>query len=362
MIIRNYPIPKEDLPFSENQFPEHALFFDIETTGLSHRTSHLYMIGGIGKIHGRLTFVQWFLQKPSEEKDLLQQFSELLKQFHKVIHYNGRTFDLPYIQERCRYWDLEDPFPPEKEMQSLDLYQELRFLKKTFQLNSIKQKDMEQLVHFPRRDRMSGKELIEVYHHYLQTADGKELDFLLLHNRDDLFGMLPIYGLYLYLASLDSLLTVSEAKIREDQFHLLLHSSYACPANLELQTQDIKISIRENRVSICISGIKGCMKHYFSNYKDYFYLPLEDLAIHKSVGLYVDPSCRQKAKADTCYTKKEGLFFFQPSPVFLPDFRQDTRKGPSYFSLEELEEKPDLLPHYGAELILYLIKQEQCFQ
>ena len=42
--------------------------------------------------------------------------------------------------------------------------------------------------------------------------------------------------------------------------------------------------------------------------KEYFYLPAEDTAVHKSVASYVDKEFRQKATKDTCYIKQNGDF------------------------------------------------------
>ena len=58
-----------------------AVFFDIETTGLSWRTSHLYLIGAAWMDGSVWHIRQWFLQKPSEEPELLDQFSDFLKGF-----------------------------------------------------------------------------------------------------------------------------------------------------------------------------------------------------------------------------------------------------------------------------------------
>ena len=46
------------------------VFFDIETTGLSWRTSHLYLIGALFFDPAADTFTlrQWFLDRPTEEK------------------------------------------------------------------------------------------------------------------------------------------------------------------------------------------------------------------------------------------------------------------------------------------------------
>lgn len=356
MITQKYPVLQHQLPFDEAAFPDDALFFDIETTGLSHRSSHLYMIGAICKIQGELTFIQWFLQKPSEEKEVLTLFSELLKGYRTLIHFNGQSFDIPYLQDRCKFWDLEDPFSSHENIQSLDLYLELRKYRKALQMTSMKQKDWEELLHFPRTDRMSGKELIQVYHSYLQTGGDRELQYLLLHNHDDLYGMLPVYDFYNWLLIFVQSVSITESQIEGEHLVIQLKSESPCPLSLSIATDEAELIATEKQITLTVRGRCGTFRHYYSNYKDYFYLPLEDTAIHKSVGIYVDPSCREKAKADTCYTKKEGLFFYQPSNVFLPDFRQDSRKGPSYFSHEQLEKDSESLIRYAREMLASLLK------
>lgn len=354
MLIQKYPIKTDQLPFPRDQFPEDALFFDIETTGLSHKKSHLYMIGAIYSEAGQLTFIQWFLQRPSEEKEVLQEFSTLVRQAGTVIHYNGQTFDVPYIREKCHHWDLEDPFSENPQLQSLDLFRKMLPLKNILQMSSMKQKDMEQLLHYPRTDQKDGKELIQVYQHYLQTAGEEELRLLLLHNRDDLFGMLAIYGFH---TALQSLLSGEDPEIAIEGAHLLIRKRLplAFPVDLHMDSEYGILHIENNLLVLAITGTDSCLRHYFSNYKDYYYLPLEDTAIHKSVGIYVDPSCREKAKADSCYIKKEGRFFFQPSPLFQPDFRMDRKKGPSFFLAEQLEKEPEKISSYTDQMIRYFL-------
>ena len=50
------------------------------------------------------------------------------------------------------------------------------------------------------------------------------------------------------------------------------------------------------------------MRHFYSDYKNYYYLPKEDMAIHKSVAAYVDHEYREKCKAYNCYVRKTGTF------------------------------------------------------
>ncbi|MDO4616680.1 MAG: ribonuclease H-like domain-containing protein [Lachnospiraceae bacterium] len=373
MIIVQQPISLEQLPSSAAILPRDTVFFDIETTGLSRRSSHLYMIGTAAFEKDRYILTQWLLQRPSEEREVLELFASYVKQFKAIIHYNGQTFDLPYLRDRCRHWNLPDPFP-ENSICSLDLYRELLPMKKLLPLSSMKQKDLELLLAFPREDRMSGKELISVYHHYLEQAGEKELQLLLLHNRDDLLGMLSIYPFYLYLHRLseasgsnlqdepstaDPFLLFDlpqNVLIRNDTLTLQIKTAVSCPKELHFRGEAAAMHILQDQITLQVYGTRGLLRHYFSNYKDYYYLPLEDTAVHKSVGIYVDPSCRRKAKADNCYTKKEGLFFFQPQPVFQPDFRKDTRKGPSFFPSDLIEKDPSLLQEYSCALISFLLK------
>jgi hypothetical protein len=75
----------------------------------------------------------------------------------------------------------------------------------------------------------------------------------------------------------------------------------------------------------------GILYHFFDNYKDYYYLPLEDQAVHKSVAAYVDPTYRQKAKASNCYIKKSGAFLPQPQTVIRPAFFTSFEDKTPYF-------------------------------
>ncbi len=78
------------------------------------------------------------------------------------------------------------------------------------------------------------------------------------------------------------------------------------------------------------------MKYFYPNYKDYYYLPDEDAAIHKSVAAYVDREHRIQAKASTCYTKKSGLFLPQYSNNFMtPAFYKNYGEKISYFMYTE---------------------------
>ena len=81
-----------------------------------------------------------------------------------------------------------------------------------------------------------------------------------------------------------------------------------------------------------IPAVRGEFKHFYKDYKNYYYLPAEDVAYHKSVSEFVDKSARRQATARTAYIKKTGLF----APVFDKSlFNPDFLFRPSYECKQE---------------------------
>ena len=78
MITQTYRITLSSEILEAESIPaEDCLFFDIETTGLSWRQSHLYLLGIVLFENDQWIMKQWFCQRPSEEKEVLEIFSEI---------------------------------------------------------------------------------------------------------------------------------------------------------------------------------------------------------------------------------------------------------------------------------------------
>lgn len=110
MLLKDYPVVLPDYILTlEELSPENCLFFDIETTGLSWKTSHLYLLGAVFYENETWIHRQWFCQKPGEEKEVLLAFSELLSTKKLLFHYNGTTFDVPYLMHKYTFYQLPAP-------------------------------------------------------------------------------------------------------------------------------------------------------------------------------------------------------------------------------------------------------------
>ena len=61
--------------------PQKVLFIDIETTGLSPKTSTIYLIGACYYKEQEWHGIQWFAETPEEEELLLHSFFDFAKDF-----------------------------------------------------------------------------------------------------------------------------------------------------------------------------------------------------------------------------------------------------------------------------------------
>jgi uncharacterized protein YprB with RNaseH-like and TPR domain len=333
---------------AEEFFPDReVVLFDIETTGLSRRACHIYLIGAIAKTDGKWMLTQWFLDHPFEEKELLIRFSAFLRERQKasegknplcLVTFNGSTFDLPYVREKCAFYQLPDPFP---DFDSIDLYRDLLPLKKLFGLPSWKQKDAENFLGIGRKDTKSGGELISVYQNYLKTRNSALLDLLLLHNHDDVIGMTDLVrALSWPLFFREHRFAVEDPAVDESAvlparrlvFTLRpLHRLTGPSLTLSSSYAEFCADGGADTVTLCVTTRRDVLKHYYPDYRNYYYLPEEDQAIHKDVAIYVDADRRVRAKPATCYTKQAGEFLPQPADLCTPAFRGEYRDRLSWF-------------------------------
>ncbi|MDO4343646.1 MAG: ribonuclease H-like domain-containing protein [Eubacteriales bacterium] len=336
----------ENTPFGSIE-KSRLLFFDIETTGFTARSSSLYLIGCVAFLDGEWQAIQWFAENPAEESEILSLFLDFSRNFSQLIHFNGDRFDLPFLQEKCRAYGLTDTLSP---LLSRDLYTMIRPLKKLLGLSALNQKSLEQFMGLFRRDPYSGGELIQVYQEYVHSALSGDLNMLLLHNYEDLCGMLSILPMLSYLCITSGTYRITESEVQEDTLILYARLPQSLPRPFSCRQDHFYLTGSQQRLAIQINGTRQPLKHFFDDYKNYYYLPQEDTAIHKSVAAYVDKAYREPAKASTCYSKKKGFYLPQFHPVFTPVFKENYKDTLTYFActdafLQDKEKMTDYIRH-----------------
>lgn len=319
------------------------LFFDIETTGFSAKTSALYLIGALYYNENHWEIIQWFADDYESEKDLLFSFFTFLKKFSFLVHFNGNGFDIPFLMKKCQQHELTDTNYTFNKIHSYDIYKMIYPHRKRLNIENMKQKTLEAFLHISREDTYTGGELIAFYQKFLKIKEtqpdrAKELQhFLLLHNQDDLAGMLQFSNILFLADLLSGNITFSTLSATKTDAAIQFTGTlpFHLDATFSAQTEDFLLSLKENMLTLAVSTCHATLKYFYDNYKDYFYLPKEDTAIHKSVATYVDKEFRQKAKKENCYIKKEGHFLPSYSTQLKPVFRTDYASKEYFILLDD---------------------------
>lgn len=306
------------------------LFFDIETTGFSAKNTVLYMVG-VGYFSDNSWIVEQFLAQTYEDEiQLITRFFDILNNYKLLIHFNGDGFDIPYIAEKCKKYNIDTECL--SRIKSFDIYKAISPYRKIFPLGNLKQKTVESFLNVSREDELDGGKLIEVYHKYVKIHDNENEKLLLCHNHDDIEGLIRISPVLYYVSIFkgqydDYSIEYKEYKSGDakDLYELNIILIYRCKVNIpfSFNLNNLYFKIYGNKLYISVKGIKGELKYYFKDYKNYYYLPLEDMAVHKSVASYVDKEYRQKATPSDCYIRKEGVFF----PAFSAAFPELFKSG-----------------------------------
>ncbi|MCX4326850.1 MAG: ribonuclease H-like domain-containing protein [Lachnospiraceae bacterium] len=302
--VFNYTFPQDK---------EEILFFDIETTGLSPKTSSLYMIGAMF-FDGRCSswkLKQFFADNYKSEAEIIKSFLEILGRYKYLYHFNGKTFDIPYILNKCEKHGIKPDshcisiLNDKDGIYSVDILALIRPLKKLLSIQKASQPELERWLGIMRKDQYGGGQLISVYSQYIQyktIANGKapELEgLLLLHNHDDIKHMLDVCSILSYrdLFSSASDIAITDITPGSRQGRCI-NIYFSHNVQIPKETTIIKpfpasgeetIPAGELYMELGKDNAILSVPLFYGNLK-YFY------------------PVRKKAAAKDCYIKKEGMF------------------------------------------------------
>ncbi len=313
-------------------FTEDTMAYDIETTGLSRKYHHVYMIGCSLRCKDQITIHQFFAESVDEEAEIISAFFDLAIQYPKHMTFNGATFDLPFLEERAAKYNLTSHL---QDCEHLDIFKECKKLKKMLQLPSCRQKSIEQFLGIHREDLYSGGELIKVYEDYQTSKDSEALHLLKIHNYEDMEGMLAILPILSYkdiacMNILDVDVTVEECQHMNgttgQELSFCCTTDFPALAPFRLKTEYGYFIVEENKIRGIIPLIHGTYRHYFDDYKNYVYLPEEDICILKTLASSIPKERKVKAKREQCYVEKEGTYILVPPKYKCLDYQYTFKK------------------------------------
>lgn len=318
--------------FNHFFIPEEACFFDIETTGFSVEHTTLYLIGCCFITDKKLYTVQWFNDDGQSEQQLLEAFMAFVSRYKYLLHYNGDGFDIPYITKKSSNYSIHNTLPA---LISIDLYKKIKPFKKILHLDNLKLKSIEQFLGLNRNDIYSGKELIKVYLDYQKSSDTRACDTLFLHNYEDVIGLVECFKMLTYSILLTGDYSLSKLYTKDNHLCFELNLSVNIPKRIMYVNKAISLSVYKNQATLSVLIIEATLKYYYDNYHDYYYLPKEDVAIHKSVATYIDKTQRTKATRATCYNKRNGFFITKYCTNDASGFKYDYNDKASYIELND---------------------------
>ena len=320
---------------------EEMLLFDIETTGLKKETTQLYLIGCAYYSNGTWYARQWLTENTSDEFRVLEDFCEFASHYKTLVHFNGDGFDIPYMQFKADYYMTGFDFG---QFNSFDILKNARKSRKFLDLQSMSQKSIEVFLGINREDQLNGGLLIPAYYDYEKNGSAELEHLLLLHNFDDIQGMLKILPILTYTDVLSGGYEFISASEAHDTAILEYRIAEAVPVYREKiigPKGDILVCMDKDLLQINLKIYNETGKLPLANVSDYYYLPEEDMVIHKDVGQFLDKSKRVKATKKNCFLKKNGRFIPQMNEIFIPAFQLADDNRRMYADWDELEQKCD---------------------
>ncbi len=345
-------------PLDRLELLERILFLDIETTGFTARSSCLYLIGCAYYLDGKWRTKQWLAEDDDQESEILEAFFTFARPYQCLIHFNGNNFDLPFITQKCEQLSL--PFHFEG-YQGIDLYRRIAPYRYFLRLPNCKQKTLEQFLGVNRKDVFSGSELIGIYREYVKNPSEYSEKAIFLHNADDLKGMLETLPMLAYYDLFNQPIKARKVQanyykdrngMRKRELIIQFHPNTALPKPVSASANQCIFRGEKEDCFLKIPIYEEELKYFYSNYHDYYYLPTEDVALHRSVAGFVDKAYRMPASAANCYTRKLSSYLPQWDYIFTPFFKREYKSQELFFELtDELKRDRQAFSRYASHVI-----------
>ncbi len=326
------------------------LLLTIETTGLSYTSAFVFMFTAVYPEGPHWHRVTMLADHRRDERALLTALHEMLTNADVLYSFGHHAFSGRFLSERWEnvVGEKAEFFPPGLEI--IDMQHRLRKIRHLLMLDHLSRSDIEDLAGFKRKVRISGRKIAGSFSEYEKTRDMEIAGMLIRHQEEDIESLFRIGIMNAYCLFTEGDLTVTHHEI----FNALdpyLKIEAVCgrdfPADLSASNEWCGITLSGSHITMCIPLFYGRLKYFLPGpAKDYYYLPEEDCAIHKSVAMFVDKAHRRKATQDTCYTTREGCFLAVPEADISPIFLKNRNERPAYIQYDEAQWQEDpALPH-----------------
>lgn len=176
--------------------PGEVLFLDIEASGVNFQTTNYPFLAGFGFYKQEEYHIhQYFLLETSLEDKLLTVVRDYVEDFPYIATFNGKKFDIPYLQSRFQLYG--EIFP--SHFHHFDVYHIWkRLLPKNFH-GGYSQKNLENKILAVERDNdIEGYRIPEIIFDWMKYKRHEEFHRVFRHNEWDV-----LYLFHLFLRALE---------------------------------------------------------------------------------------------------------------------------------------------------------------
>lgn len=342
---------KSTQPAAASSVPADVLLLNVETTGLRPSSSFVCMISAGYCKEDILTCHTWLARSRRDEEALIEELRKLASPFREICTYGGNAFAFRFLKDRRAIYSDSTLFENKK---LTDLQKAFRPLLQILPLAHLKKEDAESFLGFDRHGVKTGKELISFYQAWERDKSAASKDSLVLHAQEDIRFLCESYKMQAYL---DFLHGKWEKVCFEETADSILFSVdlYApVPAKANWENEYARFMVKDRSAQVTAKLFSGRLRYFLpGSSSDYYYLPAEDTAIHRSVAQFVDHTQRKKATPETCYTNREGSFLPVPGSFPAPLFYASYRSVPAYvqYEKEKWQQDTSLTGKYLAAIL-----------
>ncbi|MBQ6025368.1 MAG: ribonuclease H-like domain-containing protein [Lachnospiraceae bacterium] len=341
---------------------EQILIYDIETTSFEAANGCIFLIGVMFYQNDELHFLQLFSESIDEEALIIGKFFDIAENYDVLLSYKGESFDIPFIGKRLyalKQNELYKRFTMLRS-RSYDIAGEIMSVKASVRFSSTKLDYLRKKCGQQVPERISGENISKFYVEHIAAAKLKKLlettgnaanhDMIGEYHPkpviDELAHIKPDSGdrflsdiLYRNRENIESVIYL----LRLSRLFSMRKGRFNVNISTECDDIDVESSLKNNidtvffayfaddfELTVPISIETVSLKQFYPNYKDYYYFPAEDMAVHKSIAEFAASGSKKKATAKTAYRNVSGRFIPVPGAYA----RSESNKDASFYKAE----------------------------
>jgi len=164
------------------------VFLDTETSGLAGGSGSFAFLIGLGFIMPEgFRLIQLFMRDPAEEGALLATLGRFLVGYDTVVTFNGKTFDIPLLNNRHVLNKQSSPFSTFNHIDMLPMAR--RIWRNRLPSRALKDLEVD-ILHLTRsEDEVPGWMIPDMYFDFLRTRDARPMAGIFYHNGMDILSL-----------------------------------------------------------------------------------------------------------------------------------------------------------------------------